>query len=84
MNKIPMLCGAAALAALSACSEFRERLTEGYPTEDVVIDKDRASPNQLADALNQIVDEFMVELIDDIPGQTFQWAKGGLSRLLRR
>ncbi len=37
-----------------------------------------------ADALNQIVDEFMVELIDDIPGQTFQWAKGGLSRLLRR
>ncbi len=54
MNKIPMLCGAAALAALSACSEFRERLTEGYPTEDVVIDKDRASPNQLADALNQI------------------------------
>lgn len=54
MNKIPMLCGAAALAALSACSEFRERLTEGYPTADVVIDTATATPNQLADALNQI------------------------------
>lgn len=54
MNKILMLCGAMALAALTACSDFRERLTDGYPTNDVVIDKDTATPNQLADALNQI------------------------------
>lgn len=54
MNKIFLLCGALALSTLTACSEFRERLVDGYPTEDVVIDTRTASPNELADALNQI------------------------------
>lgn len=54
MTPFPLLCGALALAALIACSDFRERLADGYPTEDVVIDTDAATPNQLADALHQI------------------------------
>lgn len=54
MNKILMLCGALAIAALTGCSDFRERLTDGYPTADTVIDPATATPNQLADALNQI------------------------------
>lgn len=54
MIQIPLLWSALALATLAACSDFRERLTDGYPTKDVVIDKDTATPNQLADALNQI------------------------------
>jgi hypothetical protein len=54
MTKIFLLCGVLASCTLTACSEFRERLVDGYPTEDVVIDKDKATPNELADALNQI------------------------------
>jgi len=54
MIKSPLLWSALALATLTACSDFRERLTDGYPTQDTVIDKDTATPNQLADALNQI------------------------------
>jgi len=54
MTKITLLWSALALTTLTACSDFRERVSDGYPTKDVVIDKDRATPNQLADALNQI------------------------------
>ena len=54
MTQITLLWGALALTTLTACSDFRERVSDGYPTNDVVIDKDSATPNQLADALNQI------------------------------
>lgn len=54
MNKTFLLCAALALSTLTACSDFRERVVSGYPTDDVVIDTRTASPNQLADALNQI------------------------------
>lgn len=54
MTQINLLWGALALATLTACSDFRERVSEGYPTSDTVIDTATATPNQLADALNQI------------------------------
>lgn len=54
MTQIFLLCGALALSTLTACSELRERLVDGYPTEDAVIDIQSASPNRLADGLNQI------------------------------
>lgn len=54
MTKTTLLWGALALATLTACSDFRERVSEGYPTADTVIDTATATPNQLADALNQI------------------------------
>lgn len=54
MTKTFLPCAVLALSTLAACSDFRERVVSGYPTADVVIDTRTASPNQLADALNQI------------------------------
>lgn len=54
MTQLPLLWGALALATLTACSDLRERMSDGYPTQDTVIDRETATPNQLADALNQI------------------------------
>lgn len=54
MTKTFLPCAVLALSTLTACSDFRERVVSGYPTDDVVIDTRTASPNQLADALNQI------------------------------
>lgn len=54
MIQRPLLWGAFALATLTACSDLRERLSKGYPRQDVAIDQETATPNQLADALNQI------------------------------
>lgn len=36
-----------------ACSDFHERFS-GYPTQDTVIQLDRASSNEIADALSQM------------------------------
>lgn len=55
MNKLLVLlfCLACGSFTMTACSDFRERL-HGYPKEDIVVDKEKASSNELADALNRI------------------------------
>lgn len=48
-----IICLTALCASLLACGDFRERLS-GYPTQDTVVHLDRASSNEIADALSQM------------------------------